>query len=257
MRHGRTLGAGAALVLAAALAACSPVESLDDEETSESQESPSGSSSSEGPAEEETEESSTADDDEGAGSAAEPNGPAEDEPRDSPSDGAGEEPTSEEGDDDAEGEAPAADGERITIEHDAGTVSYALPEGWNDLSFAYEGHPTIVLGAAPLETAANGTQLTLTAIEGGAGSFEAYREALEAQRPPDAEMSEADAITVDGSSVPGLRVEMSTPTGGFVQYTYPIYTDGYQWELQFAMDAGDEEADLPGLRQVAESIDIE
>ncbi|MGC5615948.1 hypothetical protein [Georgenia sp. Z1491] len=250
MRHGRSIGVGATLALAAALAACSPVESLDDEETTEAEESPSGSASEQPTAGEESEESTTDGTDDPEAPSAADDGPADPEEE---TDESEEEPTS----DGAEEEAPPLDGEQLTVEHDAGTVSYTLPEEWNDLSFAYEGHPTIVMGAAPLATAANGTQVTLTAIEGGAGSYEAYREALEQQRPPDAEMTDADPLTVDGATVEGLRVEMSTPTGGFVQYTYPIFEGGYQWELQFAMDAADEEGDLPGMRQVAGSITIE
>ncbi|MGO1740089.1 MAG: hypothetical protein ACTHYM_13960 [Actinomycetaceae bacterium] len=255
MRHLRLTGAGATLALAAALASCTPVESLDDEESTSATESASASD----PAPEET--TGTEEEPTEAGTEGEPTDDAEEEttavspfePTEEPS--ATEDPTAGE-DGDAEGDAPAEDG-RVTVEHDAGTVSYALPEGWNDLSFAYEGHPTIVMGAAPLETAANGSQVTLTAIEGGAGSFDAYREAIDAQRPEGAELVEADPLTVDGATVQGLRVEMETPQGGFVQYTFPIFEGGYQWELQFAMDAGDEEADYATMRQVAESIVIE
>lgn len=253
MRHGRSIGVGATLALAAVLAACSPVESLDDEETSEAEESPSGSAPEQPDAGEGSEEAATDGTDDPEAPSAADDGPTDPDGTDEETDEPEEEPTS----DGAAEEAPPVEGEPLTVEHDAGTVTYTLPEEWNDLSFAYEGHPTIVMGAAPLATAANGTQVTLTAIEGGAGSYEAYREALEQQRPPDAEMTDADPLTVDGATVEGLRVEMSTPAGGFVQYTYPIFEGGYQWELQFAMDAADEEGDLPGMRQVAESIVIE
>lgn len=259
MRIPRTLAVGSSALVVAALAACGPVQSLDDEsETPAVVESPSASDD-ESPTDEETEapsddesEPATDDSEEETTEAPTGGGAAGDLPTDDgadapapPSDDA-EEPTSE--------DSPAGDGQTISVDSPAGPVSYTLPSGWNDLSFAYEGHPTITLAAAPVDTAANGTQFTATVIQGGAGSFEAYRAALEESAPAGADMSAADPITVAGQSVQGLRVVTQSPEGDFVQYTYPVFRDGYQWEIQFAVDPADEDAALPGLRAVGESI---
>jgi hypothetical protein len=255
MRIPRSAVVGSAALLVAALAACGPVESLDDEsETPAVVESPSASDDESPTAEEsETETESATDEAEdetteaptGGGAAGDiPTEDVEEEPS-APADDA-EEPSSD--------AAPPTGGQTVSADSTAGPVSYTVPDGWNDLSFAYEGHPTITLAAAPVDTAANGTQFTATVIQGGASSFEAYRAALEEQAPAGAEMSAADPLTVDGQSVQGLRVVTQSPEGEFVQYTYPVFRSGYQWEIQFAVDPADESAALPGLRAVGESI---